>query len=150
MAVKYKSTAEVKVSKKIIDQVIGQDDAVQIIKKAAKQRRHVLLIGEPGTGKSMVGQALSELLPKEKLVDVISLPNQVDENVPLIRTLPRGKGTELVNKARLSTVGYFKTQNIVLLFLAILAIITPWWVRAEYGDIMAAASLISSMIFIAA
>ena len=146
----FKSTNEIKVPNKLIDQVIGQDQAISIIHKVANQRRHVLLIGEPGTGKSMVGQALSELLPKEKLVDVISLPNQVDENVPLIRTLPRGKGTELVNKARLSTVGYFKTQNIVLLFLAILAIITPWWVRAEYGDIMAAASLISSMIFIAA
>ena len=146
----FKSTNEIKVPNKLIDQVIGQDQAISIIHKVANQRRHVLLIGEPGTGKSMVGQALSELLTKEKLVDVISLPNQVDENVPLIRTLPRGKGTELVNKARLSTVGYFKTQNIVLLFLAILAIITPWWVRAEYGDIMAAASLISSMIFIAA
>ena len=32
--------------------------AVNIIKKAAKQRRHVLLIGEPGTGKSMLGMGL--------------------------------------------------------------------------------------------
>lgn len=28
--------------------------------------------------------------------------------------------------------------------------ITPWWVRKQYGDILAAASLISSMIFLAA
>jgi len=72
---KLKSTKDIKVSSKIVDQVIGQDDAVNIIKKAAEQRRHVLLIGEPGTGKSMLGLALAELLPKEKLVDILSFFN---------------------------------------------------------------------------
>jgi len=147
---KFKSTQEIKVPKRLIDQVIGQDSALNISKKVAQQRRHVLLIGEPGTGKSMVGQALAELLPKEMLVDVVALPNQTDENVPLIRTLPRGKASELITKAKLSSMSYFKSQNIFFLFLAILAIITPWWIRSEYGDIMAAASLIGSMIFIAA
>ena len=145
----FTTTKNIKVPIKLIDQVIGQDQAINIIKKVANQRRHVLLIGEPGTGKSMIGQALSELIPKEILTDIISLPNQVDENVPLIRTLPRGKANELINKARLTSLSYFKSQNILFLFLAILAIFTPWWIRKEYGDIMAAASLIGSMIFIA-
>ena len=48
---KYKSTADIKVPKKIFEQVIGQEEALKIIKKASLQRRHVLLIGEPGTGK---------------------------------------------------------------------------------------------------
>ena len=74
----FKSTAELKVPQKIVDQVIGQEAAVEVIKKASQQRRHVLLIGEPGTGKSMIGLALAELLPKEKLVDVIALPNVND------------------------------------------------------------------------
>ncbi|MBW2999869.1 ATP-binding protein, partial [Candidatus Woesearchaeota archaeon] len=50
---KLKSTADIKVSKNIINQVLGQEEAVEVMKKAAGQRRHVLLIGEPGTGKSM-------------------------------------------------------------------------------------------------
>src|SRR3989338_3204516 len=145
----FTTTKNIKVPIKLIDQVIGQDQAINIIKKVANQRRHVLLIGEPGTGKSMIGQALSELITKEILTDIISLPNQVDENVPLIRTLPRGKANELITKARLTSLSYFKSQNILFLFLAILAIFTPWWIRKEYGDIMAAASLIGSMIFIA-
>ena len=88
--IQFKTTADLKVPKKIIDQVIGQDHGVKIIKKAAQQRRHVLLMGEPGTGKSMLGIGLAELLPKEKLVDVISFPNPNDENAPLIRTVPAG------------------------------------------------------------
>jgi ATP-dependent Lon protease len=79
---KFKSTAEIQVPKKTIDQGIGQDHAVEVIKKAAVQRRHVLLIGEPGTGKSLVGIALAELLPKEKLVDVLSFINPNDDNEP--------------------------------------------------------------------
>ena len=66
----FKSTKELKIPKKIVDQVLGQEQAVKIIKKAAQQRRHVLLIGEPGTGKSMLGLALAELLPKEKLAEI--------------------------------------------------------------------------------
>jgi Lon-like ATP-dependent protease len=49
MPLKYKTTADIAVPKQMIGQVIGQDKAVKIIKKAAEQRRHVLLIGEPGT-----------------------------------------------------------------------------------------------------
>src|SRR3989344_5974955 len=72
VTLKFKSTADIKVPNRIVDQVIGQDEAVEVIKKAAQQRRHVLLIGEPGTGKSMLGLALAELLPMEKLADIMS------------------------------------------------------------------------------
>ena len=146
---KYKTTAEIPISKRLVDQIIGQDEAINIIKKAAKQHRNVLLIGEPGTGKSLTGQALAELLPKENLIDVLSYANPVDENVPLIKTVPRGQGLEIVNKAKLQAAGSFKNQNLLFFFLVFLAVLTPWWVRKEYGDIMAAASLIGSMIFLA-
>ena len=45
---KPKSTADIKVPANLIDQVIGQKKAVEIIRKAARQRRNVLLIGDPG------------------------------------------------------------------------------------------------------
>ena len=148
---KFKSTADIKVPKKLAEQVIGQDEAVEVVRKAAEQRRHVLLIGEPGTGKSMLGLALAELLPMEKLVDVVSFPNPNDENMPLIRTIPAGQGRDLVGKARVQSLGMFKNQNIIMFILVIIAMFAPWWVRSYYkSDIMFAAFFLGGMIFLAA
>ena len=150
VTLKFNSTAEIKVPKQLIGQVIGQDDAVEVIKKASQQRRHVLLIGEPGTGKSMLGFALAELLPMEKLVDIISFPNSNDENMPLIRTVPAGQGRDLVAKARLQSMTMFKNQNIIIFILVLLAMFAPWWVRSYYkSDIMFAAFFLGGMLFLA-
>ena len=144
-----KSTKDIKVHKKTYDQVIGQEKALEVVKKAAKQRRHVLLIGEPGTGKSMLGQALAELLPKENLKDIISLNNPEDENVPKIQSVFPGKGKEIINNLRLEQMTSLKSKNIFFIIIIILTILSPWWIRNQYGDIMGAASLIGSMILLA-
>tara|TARA_Y100000310_G_scaffold287335_2_gene312147 strand:+ start:1721 stop:3589 length:1869 start_codon:yes stop_codon:yes gene_type:complete len=149
----YKTTADIKVSKKIVDQIIGQEDATKIIKKASKQRRHVLLIGSPGTGKSMIGQALAELLPNEKLKDVLSYYNQTDENIPLIRTVSKGKGKQIVTQAKLQSMGTFRNQNIILFIFVIIASILPYYLYARGifpfdSPIVYAASMITSIVFI--
>ncbi len=91
------STNDVDIPDRLVDQVIGQDLAVEVIKKAAEQRRHAMMIGPPGTGKSMLAQAMSNLLPPEELEDIIVYPNQDDEHSPRIRVVPSGKGREIVN-----------------------------------------------------
>ncbi len=92
----FKTTEEIKVPERLIDQVIGQDEAVEIIKKAVKQRRHVLLIGEPGTGKSMLAQAMAELLPATNLEDILVFPNPENKYEPIIKTVPAGEGEKIV------------------------------------------------------
>ncbi len=90
------STEEIEVPDRLVDQVIGQDEARDIIIKAAKQRRHVMMIGSPGTGKSMLAKAMSQLLPKEDLQDVLVYHNPDDGNEPKVRTVPAGKGEQII------------------------------------------------------
>ena len=151
----FKSTKELKVSDKIVDQVIGQEAGVNIIKKAALQRRHVLLIGDPGTGKSMIGLALAELLPKEKLVDVLSFFNPNDDNQPIIKTVAAGKGRDMAARGRLDSGQMFKGQNALMIILLIVAIVAPWWTWAYYSQygtveaaIMTATSLVVTIIIL--
>ncbi len=90
------STDDIEVPDRLVDQVIGQDEARDIIIKAAKQRRHVMMIGSPGTGKSMLAKAMSQLLPKEDLQDVLVYHNPDDGNEPKVRTVPAGKGEQII------------------------------------------------------
>lgn len=149
VAPRYNSTADIKIPKRLIDQVIGQDEAVNVIKKAAQQRRHVLLIGEPGTGKSMLGIALAELLPMEKLVDIVAFPNPNDENMPLIRTIPAGHGRDLVAKAKIQSMYMMKHQNIILFIIVLIAVFAPWFAWSYYskfGNVVAAIMTAASMV----
>ena len=91
------TTEDIEVPDRLVDQVIGQDHARDIVKKAAKQRRHVMMIGSPGTGKSMLAKAMSQLLPREDLQDVLVYHNPDDGNEPKVRTVPAGKGEQIVD-----------------------------------------------------
>jgi len=97
----FESTADIKIPPQLVDQVIGQDEAVKVIRKAAEQKRHVILIGDPGTGKSMLARSMVDFLPKGELQDVIAYHNPDDPNEPKIRIVPTGKGKEIVHAQKL-------------------------------------------------
>jgi Lon-like ATP-dependent protease len=111
-----KTTEDIEVPKLLIDQVIGQEHGVEVIKKAAKQRRHVMLIGTPGTGKSMLASSMTELLPKEELQDTLAYPNAEDKNNPKIRVVPRGKGKEIVDAQRQEVRKRIQMRNAFFMF----------------------------------
>ena len=113
------STEEVPIPEKLVDQVIGQEAASIIVRKAAEQRRHIIMVGEPGTGKSMLARSMTEFLPKEQLEDILVYRNHEDENEPRIRTVPAGRGSSIISERRSHLKQQRERTNRTLLFIAL-------------------------------
>ncbi len=146
------TTEDVEVPELLADQVIGQDEAVSVAKKAAKQHRHMMLIGPPGTGKSMIAKAMTDFLPKQKLEDILCFPNEEDENEPKIRSVPAGKGKEIVQAHRKEAKKKEKQKNRGMLMIlalivgaAIMISIATWDFRILFFGILAAAIVMIAM-----
>ncbi|MGB1696928.1 MAG: ATP-dependent protease LonB [Thermoplasmatota archaeon] len=110
----FATTADIDVPEKLLDQVIGQEHAVTVVRKAAEQKRHVMMVGVPGTGKSMLAKAMTEFLPKEELEELIAYPNAEDENNPRIRVVPAGKGKEIVDAQKFEARKKQESKSVML------------------------------------
>jgi len=138
---KIKSSKDIDVPPLLIDQVIGHEESIETIKKAAKQRRNVLLIGDPGVGKSMLAKGMAQILPHETLKDVLIYPNAEDNNHPLIRTVPAGEGKKIVKATKGSARGSEERKTIITT-LAIGGILVVGFFYGRILESIIAASLI--------
>ena len=111
-----KSSQDIEVPPLLIDQVIGHEESIETIKKAAKQRRNVLLIGDPGVGKSMLAKGMAQILPHETLQDILVYPNIEDNNHPLVRSVPAGEGKKIVRATKGSAKGQEERKTIITMF----------------------------------
>jgi Lon-like ATP-dependent protease len=60
----FEDTSQIAVPDDPIDQVIFQDRAKRAIRKIAQNRGHILMVGMPGTGKSMLANMFKLMLEK--------------------------------------------------------------------------------------
>jgi Lon-like ATP-dependent protease len=132
------STADLQVPENLIDQVIGQEHAVEVVRKAATQRRHVMMLGTPGTGKSMLAKAMADLLPKEELQDVLVYNNPEDNNTPKIRVVPASKGKEIVDAHKLEARKRMQARNMFIMMFVFGIIIYSFYTQALIWGIIAA------------
>ncbi|WP_405267594.1 ATP-dependent protease LonB [Methanobrevibacter sp.] len=136
-----KSSQDIEVPPLLIDQVIGHEESIETIKKAAKQRRNVLLIGDPGVGKSMLAKGMAQILPHEVLQDILVYPNMEDNNHPLIRTVPAGEGKKIVKATKGSAKGQEEKKTIITMF-AICGILVIGFMYGRLLESIIAAALI--------
>jgi Lon-like ATP-dependent protease len=145
------TTADISVPEALIGQIIGQKKAVEVVKKAALQRRNLLLVGAPGTGKSLMAQAMAELLPLSELEDLLIMPNPEDDNIPKVKIVKAGEGRKIIAQERLKGLGGMKNSNILMFIL--MAVSTFFLLtagRAYFSDVIVAAMLIGTLVVVAA
>ncbi|MEE9236364.1 MAG: ATP-binding protein [Thermoplasmata archaeon] len=80
------TTGDVLIPADPLGRVVGQEEGVRLARIAATQRRHFLLVGPPGTGKSMIAQALSlHLPPPEEEIRVVHNPENPERPMVEVR-----------------------------------------------------------------
>jgi Lon-like ATP-dependent protease len=141
----YKTSEDIDVPERIIDQIIGQEEAVETVKKAAKQRRNVLLIGEPGVGKSMLAKGMAELLPPEELQDILVYPNMDDNHNPLIGVMPAGEGKTVVTNYKLKAKSQDERKNMFMIAIISLIMVIGFVLQQFLAAIIAAGIVFLAM-----
>ncbi len=144
----YQSSADVEVPPRLLEQVIGQDDAVEVARKAATQKRHMILIGDPGTGKSMLARAMVDFLPKEQLQDILAYPNTEDPNEPKIRVVPAGKGKEIVAAQKVEAAQKKEQRTILFIVIALAVFAVVLYIVLTTDDLTALLLGVLIVVFI--
>ena len=141
------STADIRVSDRLIDQVIGQEKGIEIVRKAAQQKRNVLLIGSPGTGKSMLAQAMAELVETTDLKDVLVVGNAEDDNTPKVKIVKAGEGRKMIAQERMRNRMTGSNMNAMMFaFIAFFLMAALFVFPAFFDKIIVAAIIIGLMI----
>ena len=111
----FETTSEIIIPTDPFEKIIGQEDVIRIARLVPKQRRHLLLVGPPGTGKSMIAQAIASLLPKPRF-EIAILNNPEKPERPFVQCL---KADEINKKSdKTEELGFKVSPKDVPIFVA--------------------------------
>ncbi len=85
MELDFRNTSQLEIPKNPFERIIGQEQAVHIAKLIPRQRRHLLLVGPPGTGKSMIAQAIASVMSTPKY-EIAVVDNPEHPERPIVET----------------------------------------------------------------
>src|SRR5579863_3273813 len=97
------TTEDIVIPSDPLERVIGQEKAVEIARIAAYQRRHLLLVGPSGIGKSMTAQALALHLDRPR-TEIRIVHNPENPERPSVEVVA-GEEVHAERETRRSTEG---------------------------------------------
>jgi len=133
-----------------VEKVNISNHFIKLIRKAAAQKRNVLLIGIPGTGKSLLAQAMSEILPVQKLMDVLIYPNGDDSNNPKVNLVKAGEGKKILTQMKLESRKAEDQMRLISFLLPIgwMILASVLWQIGWYSDVIFAALLLIGAVLL--
>ena len=131
---KFKTTADIpEPSPRLIDQIIGQDEALEIVLSAIKNKRHALLLGDPGVGKSMMVKAVGDLVEKSTAdfspYTLLAKPNFRNSEKPIVESI-EGEYKEQIEPIKTNMIKEPPSFITLIIFMLIFTIITSYITRA--------------------
>ncbi|WP_292461038.1 ATP-dependent protease LonB [Methanothermococcus sp.] len=132
-SIKFKTTDELsEPSPRLIDQIIGQDEALNIVLSAVINKRHALLLGDPGVGKSMMVKAVGELIEKSstdfKPYTIIAKPNLKNPEKPIVELI-EGHYEEKIEVISPSVVRQPPNILTLIIFMILFTAITSYLMK---------------------
>ena len=130
---KFKTTDELpEPSSKLIDQIIGQDEALEVVLSAIKNKRHALLLGAPGIGKSMMVKAVGDLIEKStgdfEPYTIIAKPNFKNSEKPIVEII-EGEYKEKIEPVKQSGIKEPPNFITIMIFVLVFSLITSYAIR---------------------
>jgi Lon-like ATP-dependent protease len=149
-SVKFKTTDELpSPSPRLIDQIIGQDEALKIVLSAIKNKRHALLLGDPGVGKSMMVKAVGDLIEKSasdfKPYTIIAKSNPKNFEKPIVELID-GDYKEEVEATKPNMIKNPPSFITLILFMIVFTIISTYIMKGLPEEKMLGVIAMTSII----
>ncbi len=108
---RIESTSEVPIPTDPFERIAGQDHAVRLVRTAVMQKRHILLCGAPGTGKSLLAKAACTLLsPPRHEIRIRHNPEQPDR--PIVHIVNISSTSPTISSNPPDEVHYIRPESL--------------------------------------